>query len=185
MSMRSMRSRGGGGRWLSQVAVAAMVGTSALVFGLSAQAVEVGQAAPKLPAAAASATSAAAPARPLVTYVDFWASWCGPCRESFPWMNAMQAKYGAQGLRIVGVNVDQKPEDMVAFLKEFPASFEVISDAKGEQPKAWGVKGMPTAYLLDAQGVVRKVHMGFKRAQADELEASIRDLLQAAKGGAR
>lgn len=100
-------------------------------------------------------------------------------------MNAMQSKYGPQGLRIVGINVDQKPDDMKAFLKDFPASFEVVADPKGEQPKAWGVKGMPTAYLVDAQGVVRKVHQGFKRAQADELEASIRELLQPGKGVAK
>lgn len=183
MSMRSTRPPQGGGPRLHRLAAAAVVGITAMVLGLSAHAVEVGQVAPKWPMAPAASTATTKAA--LVTYVDFWASWCGPCRESFPWMNAMQAKYGAQGLRIVGVNVDQKPEDMKAFLNEFPASFEVISDAKGEQPKAWGVKGMPTAYLLDAQGVVRKVHMGFKRAQADELEASIREMLQAAQGAAR
>lgn len=180
MSKKSTRMAFGHGAWLRRT-VAVGAGTLALVWGLGVHATEVGQPAPRLPVAAASTTATG----PQVLYVDFWASWCGPCRESFPWMNAMQTKYGAQGLRIVGINVDQKPEDMAAFLKEFPAAFDVVADPKGEQPKAWGVKGMPTAYLVDAQGVVRKVHMGFKRAQADELEASIRELLQSAKGAAR
>lgn len=175
MSLHETRRFAASGHRLAHAA-AAVVGAAALAWGLAAQAVEVGQKAPGLPATTAGAQ---------VVYVDFWASWCGPCRESFPWMNAMQAKYGTQGLRIVAVNVDQKPDDMKAFLKDFPASFDVVPDPKGEQPKAWGVKGMPTAYLLDAQGVVRKVHQGFKRAQADELEASIRELLQPGKGAAK
>lgn len=174
MSIFSVFSPPGGGR--RRVAALAWLGAVALGFGSAAHAVDVGQVAPKL--------GASAPHTRLV-YVDFWASWCGPCRESFPWMNAMQTKYGPQGLRVVGINVDQKPEDMKAFLKEFPATFEVVADPKGEQPKAWGVKGMPTAYLVDAQGVVRKVHMGFKRAQADDMEASIRELLQPARGAAQ
>lgn len=175
MSMHVTRRFAANGHRLARAA-AAVVGAAALAWGLAAQAVEVGQKAPSLSAGTAGAQ---------VVYVDFWASWCGPCRESFPWMNAMQTKYGAQGLRIVAINVDQKPDDMKAFLKDFPASFEVVADPKGEQPKAWGIKGMPTAYLVDAQGVVRKVHQGFKRAQADELEASIRELLQAGKGAAK
>lgn len=152
---------------------------------IPARAVEVGQAAPSLSTLQAATPPSAGSNKSQVVYIDFWASWCGPCRESFPWMNQMQTKYGPQGLRIVAINVDQKPEDMKAFLKEFPATFEIVADPKGENPKMWGVKGMPTAFLVDDQGVVRKMHMGFKRAQADELEASIRTLLAARSGGTR
>lgn len=175
MFLHTTRKLAGHVPWLRRTAAAVVCATTLSLVSW-VQAAEVGQPAPQLPVAATGAK---------VVYVDFWASWCGPCRESFPWMNAMQAKYGAQGLRIVGINVDQKPDDMKAFLKEFPASFEIVADPKGEQPKAWGVKGMPTAYLIDAQGVVRKVHQGFKQVQANELEASIRELLQSAKGGAK
>ena len=61
--------------------------------------------------------------------VDFWASWCGPCKQSFPWMNDMQARYAGKGLRVVAVNVDQKPSDAQKFLNENAANFDVVFDA--------------------------------------------------------
>lgn len=172
------------GSWMHTPIALLLVG-GFFLNAVPALAMEVGQAAPSLPALQAAKNVSGGSNKSQLLYVDFWASWCGPCRESFPWMNQMQAKYGSQGLRIVAINVDQKPEDMQAFLKEFPAMFEVVADPKGENPKAWGVKGMPTAFLVDEQGVVRKMHMGFKRAQADELETSIRALIASRSGGVR
>ena len=63
-----------------------------------------------------------------LTYVDFWASWCGPCRQSFPWMNQMQDKYGAKGLRVLAVNLDARREDAQRFLAEHPARFALGFD---------------------------------------------------------
>src|SRR5258706_12593285 len=77
--------------------------------------------------------------RGKVVYVDFWASWCGPCRRSFPWMNAMNRKYGAQGLTIVAINVDKKHEDAMRFLSEMPTEFTVVYDAPGAVPAAYAV----------------------------------------------
>ncbi|KNZ33863.1 MAG: thiol:disulfide interchange protein DsbE [Methylibium sp. NZG] len=106
-----------------------------------------------------------------VVYVDFWASWCGPCRQSFPWMNEMQAKYGAKGLQIVGVNLDAKRADADQFLAQVPAKFSVGFDAKGESAKLFGVKGMPTSVLIGPDGKVLAVHQGFKDEDRKELEA--------------
>lgn len=116
-----------------------------------------------------------------VVYVDFWASWCGPCRQSFPWMNEMQARYGAQGLQIVGVNVDAKPDDARAFLASTPAKFAIGFDPAGATPRSYGVKGMPSSVLIGADGKVLFEHSGFKPADREELEAKIKAALGAKK----
>ena len=67
-----------------------------------------------------------------VIYVDFWASWCGPCRRSFPWLNHMQAKYGEKGFTVIGVNVDPSREDAQLFLDKYTATFPLVYDPDGE-----------------------------------------------------
>ena len=115
--------------------------------------------------------------RGKVVYVDFWASWCGPCRLSFPWMNEMHAKYGSQGLEIIAINVDANPADAKKFLDATPAKFRIAFDQKGATPKAYGVKAMPTSYLVDRQGALLAVHAGFSATKAGELEAEIKKAL--------
>ncbi len=115
--------------------------------------------------------------RGQVVYVDFWASWCGPCRRSFPWMNEMQQKYGGKGLAIVAVNVDKKRADAEKFLTQFPANFPVVYDESGAAPAAFGVKGMPSAYLIDARGNVVLVERGFLDEHRAEFEDRVKSLL--------
>jgi cytochrome c biogenesis protein CcmG, thiol:disulfide interchange protein DsbE len=117
--------------------------------------------------------------RGRVVYVDFWASWCGPCRQSFPWMNEMQRKYGAQGFTIVGINVDKRDADAQRFLQQVPAAFTVVYDPKGQAPAAYGVKAMPNSYLIDAQGRVAGVEYGFKEDRKADLERQIAALVAA------
>ena len=112
-----------------------------------------------------------------VVYVDFWASWCGPCRRSFPWMNEMQQKYGARGFTVVGVNVDKRRPDAARFLLQTPAAFTIVYDEAGKTPDAWAVNAMPSSYLLDATGKVVAIESGFRDEQKAELEARIRALL--------
>ena len=114
-----------------------------------------------------------------VVYVDFWASWCGPCKQSFPWMNDMQAKYEGQGLQIVGVNLDAKRDDADKFLAQTPARFTVAFDAKAESAKRYGVKSMPTSVLIGRDGKVLAVHSGFKEEERKELEGSFSSALAA------
>jgi cytochrome c biogenesis protein CcmG/thiol:disulfide interchange protein DsbE len=116
-----------------------------------------------------------------VVYVDFWASWCGPCRQSFPWMNAMQAKYGARGLQIVGVNVDANSADARKFLTETPASFVIGFDPQGATPRSYGIKGMPSSVLIGPDGKVLLEHSGFRDADRAELENKIESALGAVK----
>jgi cytochrome c biogenesis protein CcmG, thiol:disulfide interchange protein DsbE len=114
-----------------------------------------------------------------VVYVDFWASWCGPCKQSFPFMSALQTKYRAQGLEVVAINLDAKRSDADAFLVEVPAGFTVAFDAKGESAKRFGVKGMPSSYVIGRDGRLLLSHQGFKDDDRKELEARIAQALSA------
>jgi thiol-disulfide isomerase/thioredoxin len=149
-----------------------------LVAARTALAVRAGEPAPSLAlATAAGETIDLAKLRGRVVYVDFWASWCGPCRRSFPWMNALHERYRNDGLVIVGVNVDKHRSDAERFLRDVPAAFSVVFDAEGVAPAAFDVKGMPSSYLVDRQGVVAAVEEGFHDDRRVALEARIRALL--------
>ncbi|MDQ2822844.1 MAG: TlpA family protein disulfide reductase [Pseudomonadota bacterium] len=119
--------------------------------------------------------------RGKLVYVDFWASWCGPCRQSFPWMNEMQARYGSQGLQIVGINVDAKSDDARNFLSTTPARFAIAFDPSGATPRAYGVKGMPSSVLIGPDGKVLYEHSGFRAADREALESRIKTALGAMK----
>ena len=147
------------------------------LLGWSAQALEVGQAAPDFELAGRTGRLNLSDYKGKTVYLDFWASWCGPCKQSFPWMNEMQTRYAAQGLRVVGINVDQKTDDAKAFLKDTPASFDVAFDQSGKTPKVYAIKGMPTSVLIGPDGKVLSVHSGFKSEQRDELEQQIKQAL--------
>ena len=149
-----------------------------MLISTLAAAVSVGERAPPfaLPTAAGDMV-ALERLRGRVVYVDFWASWCGPCRRSFPWMNAMQRKYGAQALAIVAINVDKKRDDATRFLSEMPAEFTVVYDAPGAVPAAYAVKGMPSSYVIDQNGNVSAIELGFRDTSPATLEQKIRTLL--------
>ncbi len=112
-----------------------------------------------------------------VVFVDFWASWCGPCRQSFPWMKAMHEKYGKDGLVIVAVNVDQEKQKADAFLHEFSPAFSVLFDSTGTLASQFKVQTMPSSYMLDRQGKPRFRHLGFHDAKRSTYEKEIHDLL--------
>ena len=130
-----------------------------------------------------STSAAAAPPVELgelkgkIVLVDFWASWCVPCRHSFPWMNQMQQKYGAQGLQIIGVNLDDDKTAADKFLRETPAKFTLKFDPAGTLARKFDVQTMPSSYVLDSSGNVIAKHFGFKLGEADEYEAQIRAAL--------
>jgi thiol-disulfide isomerase/thioredoxin len=109
--------------------------------------------------------------------IDFWASWCGPCRRSFPWMNAMHERHRAAGLRIVAVNVDTERSEADAFLQRFPARFALAFDPSGEMARAAQVQVMPTALLVARDRRVLLTHRGFVDDERERLEASILSLL--------
>lgn len=117
--------------------------------------------------------------RGKVVYLDFWASWCTPCRASFPWMNEVQAQYAAQGLVVLAVNLDKDRAQVERFLEAYPARFTVAYDPAGETAARLQVKGMPSSYLIDRNGELRYSHVGFRERDREVLEARIRELLEA------
>ena len=113
-----------------------------------------------------------------VIYVDFWASWCVPCRASFPWMNTMLDKYADQGLKIVGITLDQDQNLARQFAEEFKAEFTIAFDLDGTLANQFGVKALPSSVLIDRKGNLVANHTGFNETQAVEYEESIVKALQ-------
>ena len=115
--------------------------------------------------------------RGKVVLVDFWASWCGPCRRSFPWMSALHAKYAARGLQIVAINLDKQRSLADEFLVSYPAAFTVAFDPAGKSAEAFKVAAMPTSILISADGRILGRHIGFEPKQAAEFEKTIEEAL--------
>ena len=113
-----------------------------------------------------------------VIYVDFWASWCKPCKQSFPWLNDMQAKYKQLGFEVVAINVDQEQSAANDFLQKLSPQFTVAFDPSGKTAEQFHVQGMPSSYLIDRQGNVRAAHVGFREADRAKLEQAVTKLLQ-------
>jgi thiol-disulfide isomerase/thioredoxin len=112
-----------------------------------------------------------------VVYLDFWASWCVPCRLSFPWMNELQREYGAKGFTIVAVNVDHDAAAARQFLDQIPASFKIVYDPDGKIARHYAMKGMPTSFLIGRNGTVRFEHDGFSNGREAEYLAHINALI--------
>jgi len=115
--------------------------------------------------------------RGRVVYLDFWASWCGPCKQSFPWMETMKSTYAAQGLEIITVNLDTDRADADKFLKQFHPTFEMRFDPTGELAEFYKVEGMPSSVLIDRHGTTRFTHVGFRPVDGTIYEAQLRELL--------
>lgn len=111
-----------------------------------------------------------------VVYLDFWASWCVPCRKSFPWLNEMAAKYG-DDLVVVGVNVDSARADAERFLQKYPASFPLVFDPQGTLAGGYKLEGMPSSVLLDRNGRVVHRHVGFREEQRADYEKIVSELI--------
>ena len=114
---------------------------------------------PILPAEAASLDLSQY--RGKVVYLDFWASWCTPCRQSFPWMNDLQRSYGNRGLVVIGVNVDHDKSLADAFLRETPAAFSIVYDPDGKAAGKYDVKEMPTSIVIGRDGKIAYTQSGF------------------------
>jgi thiol-disulfide isomerase/thioredoxin len=109
-----------------------------------------------------------------VVLVDFWASWCGPCRKSFPWMSSLQEQYGGKGLAIVAINLDKKREAAEEFLEQNPAPFLIAFDPSGHVAEDFRVSAMPSSFLVGPGGKVLYSHAGFDPKQTAGMEEMIR-----------
>lgn len=164
-----------------RLALAALVGLSllgaytprALAVGAGALAPEIG-----LKDLAGRGVSIAS-LKGKVVLVDFWASWCAPCREELPVLESLYQKYRARGFEIVGVNLDRSADNVQRFLSATPLSFRVVHDRGGAVADRYAPAKMPSSFLIDRKGVVRYVHAGFRTADRSALENKIAALLTA------
>lgn len=112
-----------------------------------------------------------------VVYLDFWASWCSPCIDSFPWMEEMQKKYRDKGVVFLAVNLDKERADADRFLLANPVGFTVAFDGEGSIAKKYELMGMPSAFVIDREGVIQHTHIGFNKRDAADYELHIQSLL--------
>ena len=110
-------------------------------------------------------------------YLDFWASWCGPCKLSFPWMNDLHQRYASAGLRIVAVGLDKRDADAQRFLQQAPARFPLALDPAAESAKRLAIQVMPTSLLITPDRNIVFTHRGFRLEDVPELEARIKAAL--------
>lgn len=110
-------------------------------------------------------------------YVDFWASWCGPCKRSFPYMNELQAKYKAANFKIMAISLDAEKSDALSFLAKQSTSFDVFHDPEGKFASYFELPGMPTSYLVDPTGKVVATHVGFNTKTKDKVNKQLQAVL--------
>jgi thiol-disulfide isomerase/thioredoxin len=120
--------------------------------------------------------SSLAAVRGRVVLLDFWATWCGPCRIVIPKLDALQARYGAQGLSVLGVSTEE-PQDVALFAQRMAVRYAVASDKHAETTRSYGVVSLPTLVVIDKRGVVRDVAVGYDSSEDARLESSVRALL--------
>jgi len=177
-----MQTRQGGHVMNKTFTFAGYLRMTACLLALAAgagRAAEVGKPVPDILLQAANgSTQKLSDLRGKVVYLDFWASWCIPCRESFPQMNTLQQRYGDRDLVIVAMNLDAKGTDANAFLARYPAQFRIAFDAEGGSAKLFGVKAMPTSFLIGRDGALLYEHRGYRESQAVETELEIQKALQ-------
>lgn len=117
--------------------------------------------------------------RGQIVYVDFWASWCVPCLRSLPEIHTLYEKYQNQGFEVIAITIDDPVEDALDFLDDLavPLAYRVALDQTAEVMDQYGVVGMPTSFLIDREGIVRKVHKGFRQGDTELLEQALTALL--------
>ncbi|MFK5895262.1 MAG: TlpA disulfide reductase family protein [Pseudomonadota bacterium] len=112
-----------------------------------------------------------------VIYLDFWASWCAPCRASFPLLNELHHKYKDKGFKVLAINLDDDLASVEKFGKICPVEFTLLQDNNNQVPQAYQVQAMPSSYIIDKKGNIRHIHRGFKKGDITMIEKQIVQLL--------
>lgn len=118
--------------------------------------------------------------RGKVIYLDFWASWCGPCRKSLPMLNELRNELKDRGFEVLALNVDETREEGLRFLKEYPVDYPTLFDNEGTAA-TYQLRGMPTAFLIDHNGKLHSQHVGFNPKDMGSIREEVLSLLEAAE----
>jgi peroxiredoxin len=113
-----------------------------------------------------------------VVMINFWATWCGPCRQEMPLLESIYKQYHKAGFTLLGVNVEPDAKPAEDYLKAIPVSFPILFDTKSEVSKMYEVSGMPSTIIVDRKGNVRVIHHGYKPGDENEYQDSIRKLVR-------
>lgn len=152
-------------------------------FAAPAAALDAGDTAPdfRAPALEGALPVSLSDYRGKVVYLDFWASWCAPCATALPVLDSFRDEFGADEFQVLAINVDSDPKKAVAFLSRRPVGYPSVTDPAGRLPQQFGIETMPTSFLIDRKGVIRLVHRGFKKSDADQLRNEIRKLVRSGR----
>src|SRR5690606_35071316 len=113
-----------------------------------------------------------------VVLLNFWASWCGPCRQEMPHLDTLQQRYSQLGFKVVGVNVDKDPALANKLLHDIPVSFPVLLDNTGNVSASYNVSAMPTTVIIDRDGNMRYLHKGYKPGYEQDYEQQVKELIR-------
>jgi len=113
-----------------------------------------------------------------VVMVNFWASWCGPCRQEMPLLDQLYKRFSPMGFTILGVNVEEDSAEAEKVLGEIPVSFPILFDSRNQVSKAYDINAMPSTFLVDRDGKVRYLHKGYKPGYEDEYQRQISELIR-------
>ena len=163
----------------STVSISAAAVASLLCLTASAGAIAPGAPAPAFQLhTAGSSDLSLSDLKGQVVLINFWASWCGPCRQEMPILDQLYRKYKSAGFTLVGVNVEPKSGDAEGFLKSTPVSFPILFDPDSKVSKLYEVPGMPSTVILDRSGKIRYVHQGYKPGEESQYLDQIRTLVR-------
>ncbi len=113
-----------------------------------------------------------------VVLINFWATWCAPCREEMPLLDAIYQKYNRLGVELLGINVEDDASGAQEYLNETPVTFPILFDPDGRVSKQYQVKAMPSTILVDRHGNVRHIHYGYKPGYENDYQDQIRALVR-------
>lgn len=117
-----------------------------------------------------------------IVYVDFWASWCAPCRQSLPLYEALYQRLPSDRFQILAVNLDEDSRDAKRFLDRHPVSYPVLTDPAGNSAREWSVLAMPSSYLVNSDGTLAHIYIGFETSHMEIIEHDIKTLLERMPG---
>lgn len=113
-----------------------------------------------------------------VVLINFWASWCGPCRQEMPLLEELHQRYSSLGFTLLGINVEEDSALADNFLQSMPVNFPILFDQTNSVSKAYDVIAMPTTVILDREGLVRFVHYGYEAGYENDYQDQVRTLIR-------